>query len=305
MNDLEESFRSYNAQFKIISTTHLRELHEEIETLCHSGKISDAVYNLYLKDFEFVKPKGLESVQSIIIIAIHQKISLVTFQVKGKNYDAIIPPTYIYGEVRKNCIDILSEYIKNSNKQIFRAVLPFKLLAVRSGLGKYGRNNLCYVQGMGSYNRLEAFYLDFPFKRDDWQEKRMLEQCEDCIGCEKNCPLKCIKSDDIIIDAGRCLTYFNENESDFPEFIDPRSHNALVGCMKCQTVCPENRAFSKIKERIESFNEEETNLILKRIPKDELPEDLQYKLKGLNMEEYYYVLARNLKVLINRQDSYQ
>jgi len=45
-------------------------------------------------------------------------------------------------------------------------IVPIDRLAVRGGLATYGRNNVTYVPGMGSFHRLSAFYSG-PARR--WQ----------------------------------------------------------------------------------------------------------------------------------------
>ena len=193
-----------------------------------------------------------------------------------------------------------------SNKKITQVALPLKLLAVRSGLGRYGRNHLCYIDGMGSFGRLEAFYIPYKIDRDEWQHKEMLQQCENCAKCIINCPTQCIENEELIneelnnefliIDAGRCITFFNENEGEFPSELHLRTHNALVGCIKCQVVCPVNHSLLKEKTIIETFSEEETSLILENKP--DTSAALTEKLRQLDMDEYQTVLSRNLKALI-------
>ena len=41
-----------------------------------------------------------------------------------------------------------------------------KLAAVRSGLAQYGRNNICYVEGMGSFFSFHAYLTDRVFEED-------------------------------------------------------------------------------------------------------------------------------------------
>ena len=77
----------------------------------------------------------------------------------------------------------------------------------------------------------------------------MMNECNDCSLCVRVCPNKCICNQNFVIKAEHCLTFFNENNNDFPEWIDVKSHNSLVGCMKCQIVCPVNKDFIKKKER--------------------------------------------------------
>jgi len=293
--ELTRNFNKYGAKYKILSTVHIQELKKEVEYLYVSGKINHNIYKDYLKAFHFKVPENFNDAQSIIIIAIPQRISLVTFQLDNKKIKIIIPPTYIYRKIREQCNDILSEVFGN-NIKFSRALLPLKLIAVHSGLGRYGKNNLCYIDGMGSFARLEAFYIEHKCDCDEWQNTELLQECRVCNRCVNNCPTKCISDDEFVINAGRCLTYFNEAEKDFPEYIDKSMHNALVGCIKCQSVCPVNYPYLKEKFIVESFDKEETFLIMNGNLKES--KSLTSRLKQLDMDEYQDVLRRNLKALI-------
>lgn len=297
---LTSELEKLNGKFKIISIAHLEELRDEIAGLRREGKMSEKFYSEILSFFKFDKFHVLPNAKSIILIAIPQGMTLVDFRRQGKHHWVVVPPTYIYSWIRNACTAILSEIFGATGNKVAGAFLPLKLLAVRSGLGKYGRNNICYVDGMGSFHRLEAFYTDYPFRVDSWQEKEMMDSCTNCSLCLEACPTRCISSETFLINAEICLTHFNENEGNFPRWIDPKSHNAIVGCMRCQIACPVNREFLSGKETSETFSEEETEIILKETPKDSLPDELSAKLKRLNMYEYYSLLPRNLAVLAKR-----
>ena len=45
------------------------------------------------------------------------------------------------------------------------------------GLAVYGRNNIAYVEGLGSHFRLSAFYSNLPTETDIWRKPRMMERC--------------------------------------------------------------------------------------------------------------------------------
>jgi epoxyqueuosine reductase len=295
LKKLDDLLSQYNAKYRIISTDHLRELHNEIESLNRRGKINPDIYTSYLTPFQYTPPESDSSAQSVIMIAMPQNISIVLFKQDGKTFKAVIPPAYFSRKVRKTCIDILSELF-GSNIESKRAFLPLKLLTVRSGLGRYGRNLLCYVDSMGSFARLEAFYIPYQPDRDDWKQKEKLPQCENCNKCIMNCPTQCIQKEEIMMDAGRCITHFNENRGAFPIELHPKAHNAIVGCVRCQTVCPVNRPLLKEKTTVETFSEEETGLILDNKP--DASKALTEKLTHLDLDEYKAVLSRNLKALI-------
>lgn len=93
----------------------------------------------------------------------------VAFHLRGKSFPIFIPPTYLYYP-NLRAEEILKRILSPGGYQTARTNLPLKLLAARSGLGSYGKNNICYVPGMGSYHRLMAFYSDDPASEDSWQE---------------------------------------------------------------------------------------------------------------------------------------
>jgi len=299
---LKTGFAALNARFRIVSTAHLEECRDAIEKLRDERVVSDQFYAEYLGSFEFKKPEALPESCSIIVIAIPQPTSVIDVTFKGRHVRAIIPPTYLYKEIREACTKILSDALSITGGELARARLPLKLLAARSGLGRYGRNDICYVDAMGSFHRLEAFYTDYEFGIDAWQEVSMMGSCTGCSLCMESCPTGCIPGERMLVDAERCLTYLNENESDIPTWVNPRWHNALIGCMRCQIICPENRDFIRDRDKVERFTEEETELILNRVPAKDLPNELSAKLGRLGIEELFPLLARNLAALLKLSD---
>jgi len=297
---LHSEFGKLQAKFRTVSIIHLKELQEEINEWKRNGLITEKFFKQNYGEFTFQPPTTLHNTCSIIVIGIPQKITPVNFFHKGKQYQTVIPPTYVYSEVRTVCKEILSRILQKKGYSVDRAILPLKLLAVKSGLGQYGKNNICYVDGMGSFTRLEAFYTDYEFPTDDWHEKEILESCTTCSLCQNACPTQCIPKERFLIHADYCLTYLNENIGDFPKWVTLQSHNALVGCMHCQIVCPQNKKFLHLNDQTINFSEEETSIILQKKPRENLSPILRKKLVGLNIDEYYSLLGRNLTVLMNK-----
>jgi epoxyqueuosine reductase len=169
---------------------------------------------------------------------------------------------------------------------------------VCSGLAEYGRNNICYVQGMGSFLQLIAAFSDLPCDHDPWLEPKALDRCHSCFACVRRCPTGAITKDRFLIRAERCLTYHNEAATDFPAWIDPAWHHCLIGCLRCQTVCPENKSLLGWFEDRAEFSETETNLMLQRVPLEQLPIETAAKLKSLKINEDYRLLCRNLSMIL-------
>jgi epoxyqueuosine reductase len=286
---------------RFVSLERLHELRAAIEKH-HSQQLFDEEFYRSLRPwFDFTIPDDLPEVRSIVVVASPQPALKVTFMWKGQSREAIIPPTYVYDTDQQVC-DCITGVLKVEGFQLVGAKVPEKLLAVRSGLAKYGKNNITYVEGMGSFQRLTAFYTDAPLSETSWQEPQMLDQCRTCTACVKKCPTGAIPSDRFLLRAEKCLTFHNESEAPFPEWIDPSWHNCLIGCMICQNVCPVNKPFvGRIVDEA-TFSEEETELILKDAPKDDLPPETQEKLERINMLEDFKLLPRNLKVLLNARN---
>ncbi|MCX6663383.1 MAG: FeS-binding protein, partial [Euryarchaeota archaeon] len=291
---LHYEFGKLHAKFRTISIIHLKDLHAEINEWKRNGLITEKFFKQNYGEFTFQPPTTLRNACSIIVIGIPQKITPIEFFHKGKRYQTVIPPTYVYSEVRTACKEILSRILQKKGYSVDRAKLPLKLLAVKSGLGQYGKNNICYVDGMGSFTRLEAFYTDYEFPTDDWHEKEIMESCTTCSLCQNACPTHCIPKERFLIHADHCLTYLNENKEDFPSWVTLQSHNALVGCMHCQIVCPQNKKFLQLNEKTINFSEEETSIILQKTPREHVSPTLAKKLAVLDIDEYYSLLERNL-----------
>jgi epoxyqueuosine reductase len=194
----------------------------------------------------------------------------------------------------------VAEAVGKEGYRIATPLLPLKLLAARSGLADYGQNNVAYVQGMGSFMRLTAVYSDMPCGSENWQRPKIMERCKYCDLCRRACPTGAISSDRFLLYAEKCLTYHNEKEATipFPEWIKPKWHNCIVGCIRCQAACPENKPFVKMVGETAEFTEEETRLLLKAVPREQLPPETVAKMRILSLTDYYEQLPRNLGVLL-------
>lgn len=164
---------------RIVSAEHLPELQEGIEGHRSLGLFDEELYQEYLAGFEFNRTDSVPKAKSLIVVAIPQPSTRITFRWNGEPVPIIVPPTYLHWEkTDKQVEDVLAEALAPAGCRVAQARLPKKLLAVRSGLGQYGRNNISYVPGLGSFHRLAAFYSDLPCPEDSWQEQQMLEKCQ-------------------------------------------------------------------------------------------------------------------------------
>jgi epoxyqueuosine reductase len=301
--ELQDLLANAGIKSSIVSIQHLPDLQSDLETLLQQGILCRDFYHEIVSRYDdlqynFEPPENFPEAKSIIITATPQPKILVNFELAGKIYPIIIPPNYIHDSDEK-AFNIISLYLCNKGYKISKVVLPEKSLAVHCGLSAYGKNNIAYMDGWGSFFRLKTFYSDILCNSDNWQEFKMMERCNKCTACFKSCPTKAITDERFLIDATRCITYLNEGPDEFPGWIDPAWHNCLIGCMICQDVCPANQELTTWIVEGEEFSESETLMILNGVPKEELPNEMNEKLKRLFMLDDYALLRRNLGVLIN------
>jgi len=186
--------RGYKARMVSIKNLHL--LQKEIDGLREQGLFNNEFYQDRLDWFRFQVPESLPKTQSVIVVAVPRPQTRATFMWNGHRRQLIIPPTYTaYDGIRGQVGDLLAKILGEKGYVPAGTALHLKLLAVRSGLGQYGRNNVCYVSGMGSFLQLVAIYSDVPCEEDDWQEVTMMKSCEGCELCRRACPTGAIPSD--------------------------------------------------------------------------------------------------------------
>jgi len=288
---------------RIVPVQTLQDLQEEFEGHHRQGLLDQELYQAYLAGFTFSPPDSLPEARSLIVVAVPQPQIQVTFTWDGEPVRCTIPPTYPERWTDDHTQELLSQLLQPAGYRVTEAVLPRKLLAVRSGLAAYGKNNISYVPGMGSFHGLVVLYSDLPAPESDWRAPQMMATCQTCSACLHHCPVGAISSERFLLRAERCLTFHNEKPGDVPyaAWIDPSWHNCLVGCLHCQRVCPENRAFWSWVEDGAEFSQEETAWLLEGTPVEQLPAGTVEKMHRLGLDGYYDVLPRNLNALLHQK----
>ncbi|HER23813.1 MAG TPA: FeS-binding protein [Candidatus Atribacteria bacterium] len=303
MKELDQQLANNGYKSSIVSIQRLPDLQRNLEDLLEKEILSKNFYHeivsRYNLFFDFIPPADFLLSQSIIITAAIQPKVSVKFNLSNKTFVVIIPPTYM-DDTDREVSRIVSLNLQKYGYKIYNAKLPLKLLAAHSGLANYGKNNLAYIDGWGSFFKLKAFFSDMPSIEDNWYEVRMMESCDKCVACINKCPTSAIRQDRFLITAEKCLTFFNEKSDNFPGWVNLNWHNCLIGCMACQDACPVNKENTKHVVPGGEFLEEETLMILKGNSKDKLPLETIEKLKKLCLLDDYNILQRNLEVLIRK-----
>ncbi|MGD9047872.1 MAG: 4Fe-4S double cluster binding domain-containing protein [Anaerolineae bacterium] len=301
--ELLAQLTKWGYQARIVSIKHLADLQRQIEGQVEQGLIDEELRQTYLAGFTFEPPSSLPGARSILVVAVPEPRIGVSFTWNGKRLRTTIPPTYNERKKTRRIRERLAQAFESAGYRMAEAILPKKLLAVCSGLAAYGRNNITYVPGMGSFHGLVAVYSDLPAPDDGWRQPEMMENCRNCSACRRHCPAGAISAERFLLHAERCITFHNEKPADvpFPAWIEPAWHNCLIGCLHCQRVCPENREVWSWVEEGAEFSAEETALLLAGTPFEQLPAGTADKLERLDLEPFVELLPRNLTILLEQR----
>lgn len=245
---------------------------------------------------------GFEPRSMISVITPSPEIKL-RFVYRGRPVYCLLPPTYAdWRSKEAEILQYINAYLSAFGfKTATAGGLPQKLLAVHCGLGRYGRNNICYSEEFGSYMRVLSYVSDMPCKDTPWLPIRGMDACNACRVCAAACPTKAIDPSHNIVNADICLTSMNEDDGEFPNWLDESAHNCLIGCMKCQSRCPQNSQNMNNTVEGVSFTEEETTEILENRAGEPYTDALADKLKAAGISEYARLLPRNLSALLESQ----
>ena len=292
--------RGYRAA--VAPASLLDEVRRSIERRWAAGEIDAGFYKNSLSSFRYLQGCPIEAPASIILIAMPRPAHILEFSTGGRSFETVIPPTYVrYRQVFEDVRDDLAAAAPiGSRFEILSA--PLKALANRMGLTTHGRNNIGYIDGLGSYFQLIGLLTDAPVSDRAVHvrsEEAALGRCRECRICAAACPTGAIVLDRFLIHAERCYTLYSESVDPIPEGLVPPSPQCLVGCMKCQEVCPENKGRLKYEKAGVSFSEKETAEFLGLRPDSHEGLDRAAdKLRPLGLSEDALPFARNLRLAL-------
>jgi epoxyqueuosine reductase len=299
---LKQEALVHGEKLTMLSIKRLQNLKNEIERFRKHEELNGFQQWIVNHMYNFEAPTAEFIIRSILIIAIpHPSYAKTVFVRHGKTYHFV---SLILSDFEKT-EQYLHAFLAPQDYHIQSAPnLPLKRLAANSGLAVYGRNNICYVEGMGSFFSFVAYFSDIPCDHDDWTDMHQADICTHCTICFNNCPTGAIRENRFLIDNERCLSYFNERPDEFPAWLPLSVHHCIYDCLKCQINCPMNKAYvNNISESIK-FSEDETEMLLSGSPFDAFPPALQQKAKILGLHDWLSAIPRNLKILFELHDTH-
>lgn len=283
---------------KVIPAARLDELQDELSHFADHHELNE-FQEMIVGGHRAARAPELEfEVQSIIVVAIpHPIFAYVDFIADGRAHRVRSLVMADFDATSLVLTQTLGEHGYHASRDDH---LPLKRLAVHSGLACYGRNNVCYIEGLGSNFSLVAYWSDLPCVDVGWSEVRLAPTCAKCTICMTSCPTGAIRKDRFPIDTDRCLSYWNEGGAPFPEWMPASAHNCVYDCLECQLACPMNKDQLATVAGPVQFDEAETAALLGGAPIDSLPPPAQEKAHYLGMHQWPAGIARNLRALFAR-----
>lgn len=297
-SEFEKVAIEHGDRLKVISIERLKELKEIVENYKDQEELNDFQKWILNELYQFEVPVEDFKINSIILVAInHPFYAKVDFLKEGKKKTFLSLVRSDFNKIE----EYLRKFVKESGYFIKVAKnLPMKRLGSHSGLAKYGRNNITYIDGLGSNFSYAAYFSDMKCEEDTWGKVENAVACNKCNLCVKNCPTEAIIKDRFLIDNQKYLSFINETPGAFPAWIPITAHHALYDCLICQSTCPMN--YKQVDNIIESisFTEEETNMLLDGNPIDTFSKELKTKVYMLGIDEWNEAIPRNLKTLFEQ-----
>jgi epoxyqueuosine reductase len=290
-------------RFAAADISLLEEIRSDLASRLRAGEIEPAFFRENLSSFTYLKGCPIKKPRSILLIAVPLPAYVLTFSSGGKKIETILPPTYVrYRKFFEDVRDDLREALSGHRCRLELLSAPLKALANRIGLISYGRNNIGYIAGIGSYFQLVGLVSDRRLgtsRLPSSPAEPLLPRCQKCRICAAACPTGAIDRERILIHAEKCYTLFSESLNPIPERLKPPSPKCLIGCLRCQELCPEDKGLLRLEKAAVSFDEEETAAFLGLTPaRGPAFERTQAKFQTLGLTEGFSVFARNLKLIL-------
>ncbi len=293
--------RGYKVGYAGVSL--LETVREKLAKRREKGEFAPGFFEENLGVFTYLEEVSMRRPESVVVVAIQCPAFILKFELGIGPVETILPPTYVrYRALFESVRQDLEKTAFGRDGNVETVQAPLKSLAVCLGLASYGRNNITYVPEFGSYFQLAGYVTDIPLgtTADSIQLERKLELCSSCRACLKACPTGAITEGRFLINAERCYTLHSESSQPIPPDVEPPSPDCLIGCLKCQELCPANKGLLKKENAGVSFTKDETMALLEDgdFRDENLAKSIQAKFGTLALSESVSIFRRNLRQLL-------
>ena len=303
LEKLREKAKLHNDRIVMLPIERLYELKRELDDFNDTEELNSFQKWIFTGIFQYDLPEIDFEARSLILVAVPNPLYVnVVLNYQGKKYRT--------KGVACSIMDTTKEYITSIAKEEGHRVqeifhFPLKRLAVQSGLATYGRNNITYVDGLGSNVMYTVFVSDAISEEDNWRAMCHAKICDTCKICLTACPTGAIREDRFLIDNEKCLSCINEGDGEFPDWLPKNAHHTLYDCLRCQMTCPMNIATCDKEENRQTIeiSEEETQMILDGKGEADFTEEFNKRTAILALFRWSAGLSRNVRAIIESDTS--
>lgn len=296
MRETIERAMTQGERARLVPVTRLAEVARELEAFKAQPGLNGFQRWLLDHKFRLEVPALSFPARSILIVAIPRPAyAPVELAWEGRRHRAL---SLVATDVERTGRD-LEAFAAGAGFRVAPAPdVPLKRLAARSGLARYGKNNICFVEGMGSHLAFEAWFTDLPGDEAAWVPLEVAPRCAQCKACQRSCPTGAVRADRFLLDNERCLSFINERADPFPDWLPADVHHCLYDCLLCQLACPMNAEPNRRIGAPVAFDEAETALLLAGTPFEALPPALARKSRYLGLHHLPDGLPKNVRALL-------
>ena len=122
--------------------------------------------------------------------------------------------------------------------------IPYKMAAVRAGLGRYGKNSVVLTKKYGSFVMFTAQVTNAPLNSEEFPIDKT--DCDECEICINSCPTRAIYAP-FKFKRNLCITDWLWG-SFIPIKLREKQKNRIFGCGECVRACPKNEKLKYRKE---------------------------------------------------------
>lgn len=205
----------------------LVEVHREIQGRMDAGQFDPEFTRIELGWLDDTPDQLDARHRSVIVVAVPRPAHTVTFTLPGGPVQARIPPgkveaSQIIARVKAQLLETFPALA--GSLQLIRS--GSKALAGKLGLTAYGRNNLTYIEGIGSFFQLMVFSAEAPCEPRAPRELAQMPGCPDCNFCQDQCPTGAIAEDRFPSGASAAWTILMNQTSHGPPGFPPTPTSA-------------------------------------------------------------------------------
>ncbi|MFP3155841.1 hypothetical protein LQZ18_15720 [Lachnospiraceae bacterium ZAX-1] len=290
---------------RVVPVERLEDLRHSVEEFKHDTGLNEFQQKI-TGMYTFDVPKLPFKAKSIIVAAVpHYSYAEAVFHLNGREYKVFSAFVKMYdtSEMTAYVDAVLPKLGYHSAEVPMMPGFPQKLLGAKCGLAVYGRNNITYIKGLGSYFGYATYYSDVLPDCEVWHDITPVAlNCETCGACITNCKTGAITRDRFLINTDKCYSGMSTVPGAFPP-VPNSAHHSIVRCMKCQYGCPMNTDANLRTYPAVSFDEEETAHILSDAGYDNVSQSLQERAVIFGFDKFNSAIPRNLQICFDLIDS--